>query len=124
MDNFYTLNSTTPQLYKHSLTGNLTLLTMPSEQAVQLIIDGGLRPLVCLATLTAIDKHWYQIETARKSCRQLGGRALLADEVGLGKQSTGLILSEYLARGMINQWFLPQLPSSLNGNWVIRKNST
>jgi hypothetical protein len=41
--------------------------------------------LVCLPTLTAIDKHWYQIETARKVLRQLGGRALLADEVGLGK---------------------------------------
>jgi len=40
--------------------------------------------LVCLPALTAIDKHWYQIETARKVLRQLGGRAL-ADEVGLGK---------------------------------------
>ena len=51
--------------------------------------------LVCLPTLTAIDKHWYQIETARKVLRQLGGRALLADEVGLGKTiEAGLILSE------------------------------
>ncbi|MEB3309922.1 MAG: hypothetical protein VKJ02_06780, partial [Snowella sp.] len=41
--------------------------------------------LVCLPTLNAIDKYWYQIETARKVMRQLGGRALLADEVGLGK---------------------------------------
>ncbi|WP_243147570.1 hypothetical protein [Scytonema sp. UIC 10036] len=37
--------------------------------------------LVSLPTLTAIDKHWYQIETARKVLRQMGGRALLADEV-------------------------------------------
>jgi SNF2 family DNA or RNA helicase len=56
--------------------------------------------LVCLPTLTAIDKYWYQIETARKVLRQLGGRALLADEVGLGKTiEAGLIIAEYLARG-------------------------
>jgi len=54
--------------------------------------------LLCLPTLTAIDKYWYQIETARKVMRQLGGRALLADEVGLGKTiEAGLICKEYLA---------------------------
>jgi len=73
--------------------------------------------LVCLPTLTAIDKHWYQIETARKVLRQLGGRALLADEVGLGKTiEAGLILSEYLARGMI-QSLLILTPASLVSQW-------
>ncbi|WP_230967982.1 hypothetical protein [Nostoc sp. WHI] len=33
--------------------------------------------LICLPTLTAIDKYWYQIETARKVLRQLGGRAYI-----------------------------------------------
>jgi len=41
--------------------------------------------LVCL-TLTAIDKHWYQIETARKSLDNWED-VPFADEVGLGKQS-------------------------------------
>ena len=73
--------------------------------------------LVCLPTLTTIDKHWYQIETARKVLRQLGGRALLADEVGLGKTiESGLILSEYLARGMI-QSILVLTPASLVSQW-------
>jgi SNF2 family DNA or RNA helicase len=73
--------------------------------------------LVCLPSLTAIDKHWYQIETARKVLRQLGGRALLADEVGLGKTiEAGLILSEYLARGMI-QSLLILTPASLVSQW-------
>lgn len=73
--------------------------------------------LVCLPTLTAIDKHWYQIETARKVLRQLGGRALLADEVGLGKTiEAGLILSEYLARGMIES-LLILTPASLVSQW-------
>lgn len=79
--------------------------------------------LVCLPTLTAIDKHWYQIETARKVLRQLGGRALLADEVGLGKTiEAGLILSEYLARGMI-QSLLVLTPASLVSQWQLELKS-
>lgn len=75
--------------------------------------------LVCLAGLNAIDKHWYQIETARKVLRQLGGRAILADEVGLGKTiEAGLIVSEYLARGMI-QSILILTPASLVSQWQI-----
>ncbi|MCU0550167.1 MAG: SNF2-related protein [Leptolyngbya sp. Prado105] len=73
--------------------------------------------LVCLPTLSAIDKYWYQIETARKVLRQLGGRALLADEVGLGKTiEAGLICAEYLARGMVNS-LLILTPASLVSQW-------
>jgi SNF2 family DNA or RNA helicase len=73
--------------------------------------------LVCLPTLTTIDKYWYQIETARKVLRQLGGRALLADEVGLGKTiEAGLICAEYLARGMVNS-LLVLTPASLVSQW-------
>jgi SNF2 family DNA or RNA helicase len=73
--------------------------------------------LICLPTLTAIDKYWYQIETARKVLRQLGGRALLADEVGLGKTiEAGLIIAEYLARGMV-QSLLVLTPASLVSQW-------
>ncbi|OYE03087.1 DEAD/DEAH box helicase [Nostoc sp. 'Peltigera membranacea cyanobiont' 232] len=73
--------------------------------------------LICLPTLTAIDKYWYQIETARKVLRQLGGRALLADEVGLGKTiEAGLIIAEYLARGMV-QSMLVLTPASLVSQW-------
>ena len=69
--------------------------------------------LICLPTLTAIDKYWYQIETARKVLRQMGGRALLADEVGLGKTiEAGLIIAEYLARGMVKS-ILVLTPASL-----------
>jgi SNF2 family DNA or RNA helicase len=73
--------------------------------------------LVCLPSLTAIDKYWYQIETARKVLRQLGGRALLADEVGLGKTiEAGLICAEYLARGMVSS-LLILTPASLVSQW-------
>jgi len=65
MDNFYTFKFNTPQLYKHSLTGNLTLDYYYARTELfnlSLMAD---YELVCLATLTAIDKHWYQIETAK-----------------------------------------------------------
>ncbi|GAX46306.1 type III restriction enzyme res subunit [Tolypothrix sp. NIES-4075] len=78
--------------------------------------------LVCLPTLTAIDKYWYQIETARKVLRQLGGRALLADEVGLGKTiEAGLIIAEYLARGMVKS-LLVLTPASLVSQWQLELN--
>ena len=75
--------------------------------------------LVCLPTLSAIDKYWYQIETARKVLRQLGGRALLADEVGLGKTiEAGMIVAEYMARGMVRS-LLVLTPASLVSQWQI-----
>lgn len=75
--------------------------------------------LICLPALTAIDKYWYQIETARKVLRQLGGRALLADEVGLGKTiEAGIIIAEYLARGMV-QSLLVLTPASLVSQWQL-----
>jgi SNF2 family DNA or RNA helicase len=75
--------------------------------------------LVSLPSLTSIDKHWYQIETAKKVLRQFGGRALLADEVGLGKTiEAGLIVSEYLARGMVKS-ILILTPASLVSQWQL-----
>jgi SNF2 family DNA or RNA helicase len=75
--------------------------------------------LSCLSSLTAIDKYWYQIETAKKVLRQLGGRALLADEVGLGKTiEAGLIIAEYLARGMVRS-LLVLTPASLVSQWEL-----
>jgi SNF2 family DNA or RNA helicase len=75
--------------------------------------------LSCLSSLTAIDKYWYQIETARKVLRQLGGRALLADEVGLGKTiEAGLIIAEYLTRGMVKS-LLILTPASLVSQWEL-----
>ncbi len=75
--------------------------------------------LVCLPTLTNIDKHWYQIETAKKVLKQLGGRALLADEVGLGKTiEAAMICKEYLVRGMI-QSLLILTPASLVSQWQL-----
>lgn len=73
--------------------------------------------LVCLPDLTKIDQHWYQLETAKKVIKQLGGRAILADEVGLGKTiEAGLICKEYLCRGMIKS-LLVLTPATLVSQW-------
>jgi SNF2 family DNA or RNA helicase len=75
--------------------------------------------LVCLPSLMGIDKHWYQIETAKKAIKQFGGRAMLADEVGLGKTiEAGLICKEYLTRGMIKS-LLVLTPATLVSQWQL-----
>ena len=73
--------------------------------------------LVCLPALNHIDKHWYQIETARKVIKQFGGRAMLSDEVGLGKTiEAALICKEYFARGQIKS-LLVLTPATLVSQW-------
>jgi len=59
----------------------------------------------------------HQEETARKVLAVFLGRALLADEVGLGKTiEAGLVLSEYLLRGRV-QRALVLAPPSLVAQW-------
>jgi SNF2 family DNA or RNA helicase len=73
--------------------------------------------LVCLPALQHIDKHWYQIETAKKVIKQFGGRAMLSDEVGLGKTiEAALICKEYFARGQIKS-LLVLTPATLVSQW-------
>ena len=73
--------------------------------------------LVCLPELSSIDKHWYQLETAKKVIKQFGGRAILADEVGLGKTvEAGIICKEYFSRGMIKS-LLVLTPATLVSQW-------
>ena len=73
--------------------------------------------LVCLPELYNIDKHWYQIETAKKVIKQFGGRAMLSDEVGLGKTiEAGMICKEYLLRNQIKS-LLILTPATLVSQW-------
>lgn len=73
--------------------------------------------LVCLPELYNIDKHWYQIETAKKVIKQFGGRAMLSDEVGLGKTiEAGMICKEYLCRNQVKS-LLILTPATLVSQW-------
>lgn len=59
----------------------------------------------------------HQIETARTVLRRMRGRALLCDEVGLGKTiEAGMIAREYVARGLVRR-ILILAPPALVGQW-------
>jgi hypothetical protein len=57
--------------------------------------------LLSLGRLVGVERHSYQLETVHRVLRTLRGRALLSDEVGLGKTIEALmVLLEYQVRGM------------------------
>ncbi|MBE3550814.1 MAG: Superfamily II DNA/RNA helicase [Brockia lithotrophica] len=67
--------------------------------------------------LPHLDLFPHQREVLRRAVWEMGGRALLADEVGLGKTiEAGLILVEYLSRGLAEQ-ILVLVPASLALQW-------
>lgn len=77
----------------------------------------GFDQLLCLGHLHDIETYWYQVEAVRKVLKQFRGRALLSDEVGLGKTvEAGMALKEYVLRGMADR-FLILTPASLVGQW-------
>ncbi len=60
----------------------------------------------------------HQKRTVRKVIDELDGRAILADEVGMGKTiEAGMILREYIKRGEIKK-LLILVPASLAFQWV------
>jgi SNF2 family DNA or RNA helicase len=60
----------------------------------------------------------HQMECATQVVEQMNGRAILADEVGLGKTiEAGLILKEYMIRGLAKK-VLILVPASLVNQWV------
>jgi superfamily II DNA or RNA helicase len=73
--------------------------------------------LLCLPSLQGVDTYVYQQETVRRVLRHFKGRALLADEVGLGKTIEAcLILKEYWIRGLVRK-ALVLSPPSLVSQW-------
>jgi superfamily II DNA or RNA helicase len=67
--------------------------------------------------LRGVESHRHQLDTVRRVLRVLRGRALLADEVGLGKTVEALmILREYQLRGMVRR-ALVLVPAALLAQW-------
>jgi SNF2 family DNA or RNA helicase len=74
--------------------------------------------LLCLKYIPQLEPMAHQIDTARRVMHEMRGRAILADEVGLGKTiEAGLILKEYWIRGLIRK-VLILVPASLVLQWV------
>lgn len=65
----------------------------------------------------------HQLEVATQVVENMNGKAILADEVGLGKTiEAGLILKEYMIRGLV-QKVLILVPASLVSQWAYELNS-
>ena len=75
--------------------------------------------LICLNHLGRIEKFQYQIDTVTRVFNDFRGRAILADEVGLGKTvEAGIAMTEYIMRGLVKN-VLILTPASLVDQWYI-----
>ena len=69
--------------------------------------------------LPGLEPYPHQIETANTVIEKMNGKAILADEVGLGKTiEAGLILKEYMIRGLVKKALI-LVPASLVSQWAI-----
>jgi len=74
--------------------------------------------LLCLEHLPKVIPYPHQISAAKRVLTDLHGRAILADEVGLGKTiEAGLILKEYMLRGLVKKALI-LVPASLVLQWT------
>lgn len=101
---------------------NYELFKLAYEAKEKTIIKDfyGLQGPNYLPELTALP---HQVETATKVIEEMNGKAILADEVGLGKTiEAGLILKEYMIRGLVKK-VLILVPASLVTQWCSELNN-
>ncbi|WP_210365908.1 SNF2-related protein [Bacillus sp. REN3] len=102
--------------------GNWELFKLAVEIEKHTIIPEfeGLQAPVHLPGLTPLP---HQLEVARQVIENMNGKAILADEVGLGKTiEAGLILKEYMIRGLVKK-VLILVPASLVSQWAMELNT-
>ncbi|MBU1701527.1 MAG: DEAD/DEAH box helicase [Candidatus Eisenbacteria bacterium] len=87
------------------------------HQGERLALSKGFDTLLALGASKDVDHYDYQIKACLRVLRHMKGRALLADEVGLGKTvETGLVLKELVLRGLVRR-ALVLVPVSLLTQW-------
>ena len=87
------------------------------QQALQLSVSPGFETLMSLKAARHLQPLDYQLRTVRHVLMNLRGRALLCDEVGMGKTvEAGLIALEYILRGLVRR-VLVLSPPSLVEQW-------
>jgi SNF2 family DNA or RNA helicase len=88
-----------------------------ARQAAQLSTNAGFDRLICLPLVRDMELLEHQIRTAKTVLQRFHGKALLCDEVGLGKTiEAGLIFAELRMRGLIRN-ALVLTPPSLIEQW-------
>lgn len=86
-------------------------------QAEKLSLTRGFRNLLALSGTHDLERYDFQIQACLRVLRNMRGRAILADEVGLGKTiEAGLVLREYILRGLVRK-ALVLTPVSLMSQW-------
>ncbi|HEX7880802.1 MAG TPA: SNF2-related protein, partial [Candidatus Eisenbacteria bacterium] len=77
----------------------------------------GFDQLVSLDHLHDVERFPYQIKACLRVLRDMKGRSLLADEVGLGKTiEASVVLKEYIMRGLVHRALI-LVPASLTTQW-------
>ncbi len=85
--------------------------------AEELAGQGDFDRLLGLEHLPEVQQLEYQKQACLRVLREMRGRGLLADEVGLGKTiEAGLVLKEYMLRGLAHR-ALVLVPASLTIQW-------
>ncbi|MBO8125986.1 MAG: DEAD/DEAH box helicase [Firmicutes bacterium] len=88
-----------------------------NQKANHLSTQAGFDRLLALEALPEITLYPHQQETVLKVLKEMCGRAVLADEVGLGKTiEAGVIMKEYLLRSLAKR-ILVLVPASLVTQW-------
>ncbi len=78
--------------------------------------------LQVLKHLPNLEPYPHQLNVARTVIEEMNGKAILADEVGLGKTiEAGLILKEYMIRGLVKKALI-LVPASLVSQWAYELN--
>lgn len=86
------------------------------DEALSVWARPGFDTFMCLPRLR-FEAFPYQLEAAARVLRHMQGRAILADEVGLGKTiEAALVLSELRLRGLAGR-VLVLVPAGLVGQW-------
>ena len=86
------------------------------DQALAVWARPGFEEFICMPRLR-FEPFAYQLEAAARVLRHMQGRAILADEVGLGKTiEAGIVLSELRLRGLAGR-VLVLAPAGLLGQW-------
>ena len=113
-----TMSPEDPLLIQEELRGVAGLRDFRlSLQAARLSMIGGFDQLLCLPLLRDVELLEHQLRTARTVLGRLRGRALLCDEVGLGKTiEAGIVLRELVARRLVRR-VLILTPASLVEQW-------
>lgn len=102
--------------------GNWDLFKLAVEVEKHLVVPEfeGLVAPKFLPNLTPLP---HQLETAKQVIENMNGKAILADEVGLGKTiEAGLVLKEYMIRGLVKK-VLILVPASLVNQWAMELNT-